>query len=458
MAEDAKRNRVHCDICGKDRLVRYFWKRRDGTYPNICSHCMIQGVDVKKPETFLPILKELDRPFVETLWVEMVKKAYQKDPEGFTAQRALGTYLKSMALHKYHTYGFADSKKFADEAKKKQDEERRKKEARERNKLIADEANQRIEESVKRALEEPVPIKEEVEFDDVKQKKIAKSRLSEEKKKSLYNKTIQMKKPQESNNDNSVAQRPVSNASLMPHGIIDPSSMAINEQEILDNLSKREIQEMAIKWGENYAPSEWIKMEQMYQRYAQEFELNVDRDEALRNLCKTTIKLNQAIDAGDAATASKFATISDQLRKSGAFTEAQKKEEKKDYISSIGQLVSEVERIGGIIPRFDYKYEVEQDKVDLTLKDNQAYLLNLVKNEMGLGDLIESYIQKLDEASEQNKTTESLGADLNTTYMRDKDEEDEEYANNWINELEDSVARDESLEKFFTDNPAVGDD
>lgn len=246
-------------------------------------------------------------------------------------------------------------------------------------------------------------------------------------------------------------QRPVQTASLMPHGIIDPELTSIDEQEILDNLSRKEIQELAIKWGENYAPSEWIKMEEMYQRYAQEFELNVDREEALRNLCKTTIKLNQAIDAGDAATASKFASISDQLRKSGAFTEAQKKEEKKDYISSIGQLVSEVERIGGIIPRFDYKYEVEPDKVDLTLKDNQAYLLNLVKNEMGLGDLIESYIQKLDEAAEQNKTTESLGADLNTTYMRDRDEEDEEYANNWLNELEDSIMNDGSLEKFFTE-------
>lgn len=428
--------KYRCSVCGRDRDVRYFWKRRDGSMVDMCVTCLTKDVDIKKPETFLPILKELDRPYVETLWVQMVRRQYQKDPDRFNAQKVLGNYIKSMSLVKYSKYGFADSVKFAEEAKQLREQQRAEQEAKERQekeKKRMEEAS-RLEQEVNNILSTPVEPKPEVAIQDIPAKKALAVKQA----------------PRMAERE----QRPVQTASLMPHGIIDPELTSIDEQEILDNLSRKEIQELAIKWGENYAPSEWIKMEEMYQRYAQEFELNVDREEALRNLCKTTIKLNQAIDSGDAATASKFASISDQLRKSGAFTEAQKKEEKKDYISSIGQLVSEVERIGGIIPRFDYKYEVEPDKVDLTLKDNQAYLLNLVKNEMGLGDLIESYIQKLDEAAEQNKTTESLGADLNTTYMRDRDEEDEEYANNWLNELEDSIMNDGSLEKFFAEGDA----
>lgn len=440
----AEKIKYRCDVCGREREARYFWKRRDGSLSNVCVTCMMQDVDIKKPETFIPILKELDRPYIETLWVQIARKQYQKDPDRFNAQKVLGNYIKSMSLMSYRDYGFNDSLKFAEEAKQAHELKRKRQEALEREKKIPNEKNKtekaltkqvdpaQLGQEVDEVLQEPVAPKPEVEFVDIPQTK-------------RY-------RPQ---NNKRLEQRPVQEASLMPHGLIDPELTSIDEQEILNNLTRNEIQELAIKWGENYAPSEWLKMEEMYQRYAQEFELNVDRDEALRNLCKTTIKLNQAIDAGDASTASKFASISDQLRKSGAFTEAQKKEEKKDYVSSIGELVSEVERLGGIIPRFDYKYEVEPDKVDVTLRDNQAYLLNLVKNEMGLGDIIESYIQKLD-AAEQNKTTESLGADLNTNYMRDRDEEDEEYANNWLNELEDSIMNDESLENFFEKDDGNG--
>ena len=129
----------------------------------------------------------------------------------------------------------------------------------------------------------------------------------------------------------------------------------------------------------------------------------------------------------------------DQLRKSGKFTEAQNKEDKQKYVDSIGQLVGEVERIGGIIPPYKYDDGTPPDKVDLTLRDNQAYLYNLVKNEMGLGDLIESYIQKLEAADEQAKRS-AAGEDLVTTVS------DEELAareaENWEKNLQASIAAD----------------
>jgi len=63
-------------------------------------------------------------------------------------------------------------------------------------------------------------------------------------------------------------------------------------------------------------------------------------------------------------------------------------------------LVSFVENHSGIIPRYDNPIEVPQDKIDFIINDMKNYTDNLVKNELGLGDLIESYIKKL----EENKT------------------------------------------------------
>ena len=48
----------------------------------------------------------------------------------------------------------------------------------------------------------------------------------------------------------------------------------------------------------------------------------------------------------------------------------------------------------------DDPINMPQDKIDFIINDMKNYTDNLVKNELGLGDLIESYIKKL----EENKT------------------------------------------------------
>lgn len=52
------------------------------------------------------------------------------------------------------------------------------------------------------------------------------------------------------------------------------------------------------------------------------------------------------------------------------------------------------------MPQFDPD-QYPQDKIDFTLKDLKSYTYRLVSEELGLGELIESYIQKL-EAAEDN--------------------------------------------------------
>lgn len=142
-------------------------------------------------------------------------------------------------------------------------------------------------------------------------------------------------------------------------------------------------------------------METMYKRYANEYELNVDREEVLKKMCKTSLKMDESLDTGDVTGYKSLATVFDQLRKSGSFTEAQNKEGKQRYLDSIGELIAVCEREGGPIEQFQDPDEYPQDKIDFTLRDLKSYTYDLVTNELGLGDLIESYIEKLEKAEEE---------------------------------------------------------
>ena len=96
-----------------------------------------------------------------------------------------------------------------------------------------------------------------------------------------------------------------------------------------------------------------------------------------------------------------------------------------ETLSTIGELVALCEREGGIIKNFpkydDSKYT--QDKIDITIKDLQRYTHNLAVNELGLGDLIESYIDKLDKAEASAAEVE---ASLEEKFDPTKFEEEEE--------------------------------
>lgn len=143
-------------------------------------------------------------------------------------------------------------------------------------------------------------------------------------------------------------------------------------------------------------------METMYSRYANEYDLNVDREETLKQMCKVSLKLDQAIDMNVVSDIKSLTATLDSLRKSGKFTEAQNKDEKVRYLDTIGELVALCEREGGIIEQMPDPDEYPQDKIDFTIKDMKNYTYNLVSNEYGLGDLIESYIEKLEKSEEMD--------------------------------------------------------
>jgi len=185
-------------------------------------------------------------------------------------------------------------------------------------------------------------------------------------------------------------------------------------------------------------------METMYKRYANEYELNVDREEVLKKMCKTSLKMDESLDTGDVNGYKSLANVFDQLRKSGKFTEAQNKEEKQRYLDSVGELIALCEREGGPIEQFPDPDDYPQDKIDFTLRDLKSYTYGLVTNELGLGDLIESYIEKLEKAEQEGDvdldaglitSDEELAADALT------DDEAEEFQMFLENEIEKDAER-----------------
>jgi hypothetical protein len=164
-------------------------------------------------------------------------------------------------------------------------------------------------------------------------------------------------------------------------------------------------------------------MEDMYTRYASEYELNVDREETLKQICKLALKMDQALDLGDASTYKSLQTSYDSLRKSAKFTEAQNKEEQTRYLDSIGELVRLCEKKGGIIPQIPCPDDYPEDKIDFCIKDMKQYNYNLVTKELGLGNLIESYIEKLEQA-EKDKEQQDLMMD--TSFVLSAEDEEKE--------------------------------
>ena len=154
-------------------------------------------------------------------------------------------------------------------------------------------------------------------------------------------------------------------------------------------------------------------------------------------LCKTNLKMNQALDCGDVEGFQKLSKVSESLRKSAKFTAAQNKEQKNDYVDSVGELVAMCER-DGFIPR--YATDIPQDKVDITLNDMKGYLYKLVTQDLGFGQQIEDALKKIQIQKEMQETEVNL-MDQEHPYIL----EDEDYQE-FYNLVEEQKNADEEME------------
>lgn len=367
-----------CEKCHKTMDEKQFYTYKDGNKTELCKKCLTMHIDNFNPDTFLWLLKKMDVPYVPSEWNVLRDRAYAKDPNKMNGMSVFGKYLSKMKLKQWKDYGWEDSERLqAKELENNKDK-----------------------------------MEEWQELEKITQERFENGEISEAEYKTLVSASTQ----------NEMLNGPTT----MPIAAAPPEDPYIQEDELYDlseELTEEDKKYLAMKWGRLYKPSEWIELEKIYEQMTASFDIqDADTINTLILICKTNLKMNQAIDIGDLDGFQKLSRVSESLRKSAKFTAAQNKEEKNDFVDSVGELVSMCER-EGFIPRF--ATDIPQDKVDLTLKDMNKYLYKLVTQDLGFGQQIEDALQKIKIQQEMQSNNDlSLDADTDTEELIDQDYED----------------------------------
>lgn len=361
-----------------------------------CKKCRTMHVDNWNPETFLPILEDADVPWIPHEWNKILERFADRDPKEITGTTIIGRYITQMKLNQWKKYRWRDT-----EAVQAKDKEER-------------------EESLR-----------SVGYDEDYIKEITKE----------SNKQIWVPRPQ---GDLMTAEKSTIE--------IEKQRQVIEEQEeeekmFDESLTKEDRKMLSLKWG-HYTAKEWVQLEQLYQDMLNSYDIQTaGHFDNLKLVCKASLKAHQLLDANDIEGAQKATKMYDALMKSGKFTAQQNKEDKDNFVDSIGQFVEMCEKEGYIE---EYYIERPQDKVDQVLQDYKDYVSRLVREEENLGSLIESSLKILAEQEEQEKKgdvdiDEDNLADLESSIHASFEEE-----------MEEDAALDEAFDKYFKEGAANG--
>lgn len=353
-----------CDKCGKSMDDTNFYTYKNGNKTELCKKCLTMHIDNFNPDTFLWLLEKMDVPYIPEEWNVLRNRAYEKGPQKMNGMSVFGKYLSKMKLKQWKQYGWADT-----ESLNAKNAEKRK---------LEEETRQNYEIELKKSYEEGTI--SEAEF---KTMMSVESKHADEK----------FGGPPPGTNFYD------ENSFMREEDLIDPAGELTQEDKLY----------LAMKWGRLYKPNEWVELEKKYVEMTNSFDIqDSDTTGTLILICKTYLKMNQAIDCGDMDGYQKLSRVYDSLRKSAKFTAAQNKEQKGDFVDSIGELVAICEK-EGFIPRF--ATDIPQDKVDKTLKDMNNYLHKLVTQDLGFGQQIEDSLKKIQLQKEMNDAEIDLDDD-----------------------------------------------
>lgn len=350
-----------CQKCGKmlDEDTQ-FYTYKNGEKTEMCKKCLTMHIDNWDPSTYLWLLEKMDVPYVPVEWDVLRDRAFAKNPN-LNGMSVFGKYLSKMKLKQWKNYGWADS-----------------------DRLQALNEEKRSAQEAERAA-----------FDAEIKEKFEAGEISEAEYKTMVSAQTQHEE---------YVNAPIMQPNTTMDRYYDENTSIVNSQ--LDNsvaqLTSDDKIYLAMKWGALYKPQEWIELERSYEEMTNSFDIqDADTINTLILICKTNLKMNQALDCGDIEGFQKLSKVSESLRKSAKFTAAQNKEEKNDYVDCVGELVAMCER-EGYIPRFET--DIPQDKVDLTLKDMENYLYKLVTQDLGFGQQIEDALKKIQIQKEMAET------------------------------------------------------
>lgn len=106
----------YCSRCGKVLKNTEFYKtKRLDKYPDgfldLCKKCTTAHIDNWNPDTYLPILEEVDVLYLPDKWNEILNKCTGSNKK-ITGMTVIGKYLSLMKIRQYSDYGQADSERY----------------------------------------------------------------------------------------------------------------------------------------------------------------------------------------------------------------------------------------------------------------------------------------------------------------------------------------------------------
>jgi hypothetical protein len=393
--------KCYCTRCKKTMSENKFYTYKDGSKVELCKECLCAHVNNFEPDTYTWIMKKMDVPYIPWEWSTLRDRKYQENPKkGMGGPVVMGMYLGKMKL-----------KQWIDKETGKpytwEDSERLVKELGQKNELSEEE----IAEEAARAQEI--------------QEMYSKGEISEAEYRTLTSTETQME--QDITFPGAVAEGTDFDSNSF-------DSQYMSEDELPDpaaELTDEDKIYLAMKWGRLYKPNEWVTLEQKYTEMMNSFDIqDADSRNTLILLCKTDLKMNQALDCGDIDGYQKLSRVSDSLRKSAKFTAAQNKDKDNEQIDCTGVLVAVCEREGGFIP--PELIDIDEDMIDVSIKDTQKYLYNLITKDLGFGQQIENYLKKIQlehdniEASENDEVEEITDENIAEYYERIEEEKEED--------------------------------
>lgn len=363
-----------CMKCGRQMEDTNFYTYKNGEKFEQCKGCITMHIDNFDESTYLWILQKADVPYIPQEWVTLRDRAYAKNPKKMNGMSVIGKYLSKMKLKQWKSYSWKDSQEL--QKKKKLDEEFLK----EQQKVLNEQIKQQFENG----------------------------EITEAQYKTLTNTEFQKTHQYVIDDTDKTNHQQRNTTDLIGEDNPFREENFISEEELqaLDaQLTLEEKRQMAIKWGRTYKISEWIELQRKYTQMMNSFDIqDADSKNSLIFICKTYLKMNQAIDCGNIEEYQKLSRVYDALRKSAKFTAAQNKEKENQIVDSVGQLVAYCQKNGGQIPR--YQIEVPYDVVDKIIKDLKNYNKELVYEDTALAKQIQDYIKQAELSSAIKKDKE----------------------------------------------------
>ena len=360
-------SQIFCSKCRKTMASTNFYTYKDGSKCELCKACLTMHINNFEPDTFLWLLEKFDVPYIPAEWNILRDRAYAKDPYKMNGMSVFGKYLSKMKLKQWKNFTWADTERLQAEAEEKaklygQPQE------------IAEEKLAEMEEAYKNG-------------------EITEAQW-------MTYKEIKAPKPE----FQVVSGNTVTTAGPggSPYPVNDNPFEQVDVPDVGNDLTEEDKVYLAMKWGRLYTSSDWVYLEQKYNDFMNSFDIQgAARIDTLIQICKLSLKMNQALDTGDYDTYAKLSRAYDTLMKSAKFTEAQNKDGDSSEFDSVGAIVAFCEKEGGFIP--EYKIEAPQDIIDTIIEDNKTYLQTLIHNDTNLSQQIEQFLKKKEIAEEQKR-------------------------------------------------------